>query len=635
MIDDAGRPFWFGAAEAPLFGWYHAPTGEGAPLTAVAGNGTSATGSGSGAPAAVPRDLAVVICPPFGYEAICAHRGLRALAQTLALAGLPVVRFDYHGTGDSAGDDRQPDRVQAWLASVAAAVDEAKRRSGRASVALVGLRLGALLAAVAAAARSDVRALALWAPISTGKAFLREMKMLRLTGDAEIPSVPSGASPGRGTDDEEAAGFFLSASTMEALKALSLLTLERRPADAVFLVQREDLPDDSRLAKRLQSLGAQTREDKTPGYLALMQDPHRSVRPLTALGAITSWLVDHSQPMVSTSAPATAPVEFQTATIIPAAEGQGAHAVREEAVSFSAGGLTLHGVLCEPAPGQVAGGAGGNGKPAHRRGVVMLNAGAIRRVGPNRLYVEMARAWAARGITSLRVDLSGLGDSTGEDPVGARLYSMISVPEAQAAVRHLREYRAFPAVTVMGLCSGAFVSFHAALADPTVDSTVLINPQLFFWKEGTSLDVARRTSYQATRHYRQSVWKRESWAKLLRGDVDIPRVARLLGTRVADVARDQVSPLLEMVRAPQDEVLTAFRATVARRIDTYLVFCSSDPGLDNIQAHLGRGLRRLGPPGPQDGKVAMDIIEGPDHTFTPLWSHARLMDLLTRHLAGS
>jgi pimeloyl-ACP methyl ester carboxylesterase len=293
------------------------------------------------------------------------------------------------------------------------------------------------------------------------------------------------------------------------------------------------------------------------------------------------------------------------------------------------GGVTLHGILCEPASRN---GHKGQGVAASRAGVVMLNAGAIRRIGPNRLYVQLARTWALRGVASLRVDLSGLGDSEGQDPVGSRLYSMISVPEAQGAVKALRDSRGFPAVTVMGLCSGAFVAFHAGLIDGTINRTILINPQLFFWKEGTSLDVARRDSYQASQHYRQSLFKKESWAKLLRGEVDVARMARLLGTRVVDVARDQVSPLLELVRAPDDEVLTAFRATIARRVTTHLVFCTGDPGLDNIQAHLGRGLRRLGTTGTLRGRVTMDTMEGPDHTFTPLWSHRPLIDLLTRHV---
>ena len=61
----------------------------------------------------------------------------------------------------------------------------------------------------------------------------------------------------------------------------------------------------------------------------------------------------------------------------------------------------LMGIVCEP-----------DGPwPASRPAMIMLNAGLIHRVGPNRLHVRLARELAARGFLSLRLDLSGRGDS--------------------------------------------------------------------------------------------------------------------------------------------------------------------------------------------------------------------------------
>ena len=48
--------------------------------------------------------------------------------------------------------------------------------------------------------------------------------------------------------------------------------------------------------------------------------------------------------------------------------------------------------------------------------VVLLNAGIVHRVGPNRMHVLLARALAAAGIPSLRFDMSGIGDSP--EPTG-------------------------------------------------------------------------------------------------------------------------------------------------------------------------------------------------------------------------
>src|SRR4051812_31655913 len=43
--------------------------------------------------------------------------------------------------------------------------------------------------------------------------------------------------------------------------------------------------------------------------------------------------------------------------------------------------------------------------------VILLNGGLLHRVGPNRIYVKIARALATMGLTVLRLDLSNIGDS--------------------------------------------------------------------------------------------------------------------------------------------------------------------------------------------------------------------------------
>ena len=60
---------------------------------------------------------------------------------------------------------------------------------------------------------------------------------------------------------------------------------------------------------------------------------------------------------------------------------------------------TLFGILAEPVDG-----------PRPPLAAIFLNAGAVRRIGPNRLWVEAARRAAAEGLPTLRVDLEGIGD---------------------------------------------------------------------------------------------------------------------------------------------------------------------------------------------------------------------------------
>ena len=92
---------------------------------------------------------AVVICSPLGRDYLRAHYALRRTAVRLTELGFCVVRFDYDGTGDSAGEGSDPDRLEAWFSGISEAL-RLVRDAGVNWVALAGMRSGALLASVAA-----------------------------------------------------------------------------------------------------------------------------------------------------------------------------------------------------------------------------------------------------------------------------------------------------------------------------------------------------------------------------------------------------------------------------------------------------------------------------------------------------
>jgi pimeloyl-ACP methyl ester carboxylesterase len=121
-----------------------------------------------------PRSTAVLLCNPFGEEASRAHRMFRVLATQLERAGYAALRFDYSGTGDSLGDSRAA-TVDAWVGDVAIAADRLRSVSGAARLAVVGLRFGATLAALASARDVRLRHLVLWDPIIDGAGYLREL----------------------------------------------------------------------------------------------------------------------------------------------------------------------------------------------------------------------------------------------------------------------------------------------------------------------------------------------------------------------------------------------------------------------------------------------------------------------------
>lgn len=122
-------------------------------------------------------DVAALLCNPFGQEAVRAHRVFAVLADRLARRGVPVLRFDYHGTGDSPGDDESA-ALDAWASDIGVADAMLAELAPSARRVWIGLRLGALLAARASASvppGSAPEALVLWEPVVDGAAYLDEL----------------------------------------------------------------------------------------------------------------------------------------------------------------------------------------------------------------------------------------------------------------------------------------------------------------------------------------------------------------------------------------------------------------------------------------------------------------------------
>src|SRR6202034_2309902 len=111
--------------------------------------------------------------------------------------------------------------------------------------------------------------------------------------------------------------------------------------------------------------------------------------------------------------------------------------------------------------------------------VLMLNAGTDWHVGPNRLWVDLSRRWAAAGIRCVRFDESGIGDSA---PRPGRATNVVRAPEGFDDVKDARTAIAphDPTnVVLVGLCSGGYQSLEDALLQPT-RAVYAINPVLHF-----------------------------------------------------------------------------------------------------------------------------------------------------------
>jgi alpha/beta superfamily hydrolase len=203
------NPFFFGNSKQPLYGVYHPPRAH------------------------TSRPTAVVLCYPLWQEYMRAHRAFRQLAMLLSKAGFSVLRFDYFGTGDSAGESDAGD-VSRWTHDISTAIDELKDTAAVTKVSLVGLRVGASLAAAVATERKDLDRIILWDPVVGGKSYVEKMV---LTEQA------SGTAPHGPVGTIGIKGFPLTRRMREGLEGIDLHRLPAPASGRMIMTVSEERPE--------------------------------------------------------------------------------------------------------------------------------------------------------------------------------------------------------------------------------------------------------------------------------------------------------------------------------------------------------------------------------------------------------
>lgn len=256
-------PLFFGPPQGALFGCHHRP------------------------PAGAARRAGVVLCGPIGQESIRAHRAFKQLAVQLARSGFDCLRFDWYGSGDSAGDDGDGG-IERWRNDAASAIRLLRSRCGVETVALVGLRLGASLAALTAVDRSDVDSLVMWDPVVAGGAYVDDLvagHRARLRAFPAPVKLPSTTEP-----PAEALGFALPAALRSNLAALDLAGMVRPPAPRILVVDTRAAAALGPLRDRLSGLGARVDLAPIDTPSIWIEDLNKVLVPHAVLKAITTWI---------------------------------------------------------------------------------------------------------------------------------------------------------------------------------------------------------------------------------------------------------------------------------------------------------------------------------------------------------
>lgn len=591
---------WIETSVGALFASYHAPEGG-------------------------ARSHAVLLCDALGSERMNLHLTYRVLAQQLASIGFPVLRVDYATTCDSSGYPRGASQISLALATLDAAGNWLRARSGTSRVCAFGAGLGGTLATLWAARRTDVTGLVLWSPLTKGRTFLRAAAAL----DALSPMNPQKRRPSDyEPGDREATGFLVSKATADELEAIDLFAMKGPNIERALVLGRSR--EAKAMAAHLRNAGAIL--ESAPIIDFDVEHLYRSAMhpPPTLVEHVLQWATGNFPGRAVASKDRTSVLGIErrprSSRSIASPLAQSVvlmdplgRRVREDTAHFGSD-RSVFGIVSRPLdqPHQ------------HLPAVIMVNAGRNHRVGINRNYVDWARRLAAQGFCVLRLDVRGLGDSP---PKRSEDLSVLfldeTVEDVRDAIDFMQQAYGTRSAICMALCSGAYQALHGAIADPRIVGIALLNP-LRFQRVEKGVRPNIELWHGALPYYARAMLRPEAWRRLVTGEVDLRGISHAVAVRGMRRAQARVRGALATLKGspPQASSWLAgtFIGLTGRGCGVLLVLDSGDATVPIVEDALAEDRQQL----EASGWFTIALIEGADHIFRPLFSQELVWNILER-----
>ncbi|WP_277182778.1 serine aminopeptidase domain-containing protein [Caballeronia sp. BR00000012568055] len=522
----------------------------------------------------------VVLCQPYGHESAWAHKALRYLAEELTRFDIPVLRFDYLATGDSADGALEGDQLDGMAADVGAAIDYLRASTGVTKVTLCGLRLGATLAALASH-HPLVDSLALLAPVINGRRYLRELTAVRQTWLGNLPAPVRAVQTG---SPFHVLGQAYGEALLDRLNKFDLASaLSRQTALPKRIFLSDALPQGVQsLAAKLRERDVETQCDAFDDYLEFMQETAQSVLPEKTLSRVALWIANSAKEATPGKVKITRPGIADDALI------ETPEAVERPVVFGDAG---IFGILCEPRGGMPGG-------PV----IVIANTAGTVHHGDSRLSVRIARKMAARGVATLRIDARGIGDSPARMADGsferiACIHAQTTIEDVASAAAWLKR-KGYSTVVTFGICSGAYSALRASLIEPAISAVIAVNVQRFYVDENVTLKELQNRINHSMSRLGPALFKPDKWWQVLSGKRGFKPIFKAFSSHA--VARIH-SCLTHMTGTTAffsgDNALLhphgVVKALERKGVRTFLLFGGEDEGLDQLNGHFGKHGKRL------------------------------------------
>ncbi len=192
--------------------------------------------------------------------------------------------------------------------------------------------------------------------------------------------------------------------------------------------------------------------------------------------------------------------------------------------------------------------------------LLLLNSGAIHRVGSCRLSVLIARAITENlGVPSLRFDYSGIGDSEPRRTTQSR--DQLAVEEVKEAMDFVQQTEGIEKFVIYGLCSGARDAFRTCVSDPRVIGIAQVDGCAY-----------RNTKYHL-QHYRERVFNAGQWVKFV--TESLPQHASRFFKKTSNFEDENMFVQEWEPYPPRQTVANDYAALVERKVQFYVLYTGS------------------------------------------------------------